>query len=156
MNAIQTDPAAVDLDGNGTATAPFFAGTGAADLTVALTDPRRIGAALSAAPGDNTNALRLAGLRSTSVAALGGAPLTDYLAAQQATLGDAAGRATDQAAANEALFQQLETQRSSLSGVNLNEELTNLLKYQRAFQAASQVLGVANSVIDDLLKVVSF
>ena len=81
-------------------------------------------------------------------------PATDFLAAQQATLGDDAGRATDQAAANEALFQQLEAQRSSLSGVNLNEELANLLKYQRAFQAASQVLGVANTILDDLLNVI--
>jgi len=153
VNLVQTDPAARDLDGNATTSSPLFAGTGAGDLTVALSDPRQIAAALSSAPGDNTNALQLAGLRSATEPGLGGISFTDYLAAQQAKLGEDAASASDASAANQALGQQLNAQRASLSGVNLNEELTNLLKYQRAFQAASQMIGVANSMLDDLLKV---
>ena len=46
----------------------------------------------------------------------------------------------------------LESEREGLSGVNLNEELTNLLRYQRAFQAAAQLVNVVNSTLDDLMQ----
>jgi flagellar hook-associated protein 1 FlgK len=154
VNAIQTDPAARDLDGNAPADAPLFGGTGAADLSVLMTDPRRIAAALSTEPGDSQNALRLADLRTTRRAALGGVTFSAFLSGQQARVGEAAARAGDAASVEEAFMAQLESQRESLSGVNLNEELTNLLKHQRAFQAASRLLGVADAVLTDLFEAV--
>jgi flagellar hook-associated protein 1 FlgK len=154
VNAIQTDAAAFDLDGNGTAGAPLFAATSAADLRVALADPRRLAGALSTEPGDNQNALRLADLRRAPIAALGGVTFVAALAAEQARVGEDAARAADRAAASEAVQQQLVAQRAALSGVSLNEELTNLLRFQRAFQAASQVVGVADAMLGELLEVV--
>ncbi len=154
MNAIQTDAAAVDLDGNPTAAVPLFGGTGAGQLSVLVTDARQIAAALSTQPGDNQNALRLADLRTTPEAPLGNATFSAYLAQQQAIVGENAARTSDAAAAADGFFQQLETQRASLSGVNLNEELTNLLKYQRAFQAASRVIGVADQMLAELFEAV--
>jgi flagellar hook-associated protein 1 FlgK len=152
VNNIQQDPAALDLDGNPTAAVPLFGGTGAADLAVVITDPHQIGAALSAQPGDNQNALRLADLRTTPVAALGNASFTAYLGAEQAAVAEDAARAGDAAAAAAALSQQIENQRAAVSGVNLNEELTNLLKYQRAFQAASRMIGIADQLLGDLFE----
>lgn len=154
VNAIQTDPAALDLDGNSTAAVPLFGGTGAGDLNVLITNPRKLAAALSAQPGDNQNALRLADLRTAPLAALGGAPFTGFLAAQQGQVGEAAAGAQDAAAARDGLHEQLANQRLSLSGVNLNEELANLLKFQRAFQAASRVINAVDTTLDDLLKMV--
>jgi flagellar hook-associated protein 1 FlgK len=155
VNAIQTDPAALDLDGNSTAAVPLFGGTGAGDLSVLVSDPRQIGAALSAQPGDNQNALRLADLRTAPVAALAGASFSGFLASQQGQVGEAAAGAEDAAAARDALNQQLANQRASLSGVNLNEELTNLIKFQRAFQAASRVITAVDATLQDLLNSVS-
>ena len=154
VNAIQTDPAALDLDGNSTAAAPLFGGTGAGDLNVLITDPRQLAAALSAQPGDNQNALRLADLRTAPLAALGGVPFTGFLAAQQGQVGEAAAGAQDAAAARDGLHQQLANQRASLSGVNLNEELTNLIKFQRAFQAASKVISAVDATLQELLNAV--
>jgi flagellar hook-associated protein 1 FlgK len=151
VNAIQTDPAALDLDGNPTTTVPLFGGTGAADLNVLITDPRQLAAALSAQPGDNQNALRLADLRTAPLAALGGAPFTGFLAAQQGRVGEDAAGAADAATARENLHQQLANQRASLSGVNLNEELTNLIKFQRAFEAASKVITAVDATLQELL-----
>jgi flagellar hook-associated protein 1 FlgK len=153
VNAVQTDPGALDLDGNSTAGVPLFTGTGAADLAVAITDARQIGAALSTQPGDNQNALRLADLRRAAVGALGGASFATYVAGQQTAVGADASAAADRATATDSLAAQLENQRASVSGVNLNEELTNLLKAQRAFQAASQVISVANGMLDDLFRI---
>jgi flagellar hook-associated protein 1 FlgK len=154
VNAVQTDPAAVDLDGNPTAAAPLFGGTGAGQISVLVSDARRIAAALSTEPGDNQNALRLADLRTTGQAALGNVTFSAYLAQQQAIVGDNADRTADAATAADGFFQQLETQRASHSGVNLNEELTNLLKYQRAFQAASRVISVADRILGELFEAI--
>jgi flagellar hook-associated protein 1 FlgK len=154
VNAIQTDPAARDLDGLGTTAAPIFAGTGAANLSVALTDPRRIAAALSTAPGDNQNALRLADLRTTPQAALGNLTFAGYVGGELARIGEAAAQAKDVAAASELLATQLEEQHLAISGVNLNEELTSLLKFQHAFQAAAQLVNVSNQVLDELLNLI--
>src|SRR6185295_15087463 len=85
VNAVQTDPAGLDLDGNvGT---PLFAGTGAADLTVALGDPRGIAAAQTSDPGDNTGAQALLALADTQFGALGGATLQDFYGGIQAHAG---------------------------------------------------------------------
>jgi flagellar hook-associated protein 1 FlgK len=45
-------------------------------------------------------------------------------------------------------------QRASVSGVSLNEELANLLQFQRAFQAASRMIGVADGMLADLMETV--
>jgi flagellar hook-associated protein 1 FlgK len=149
VNAIQQ--AGFDLDGNATTAVPLFAGTNATDVSVLISDPRQIAAAQSTDPGDNRNALALADLRTTRLTALGTETATSYLALEQARIGEDASHASDQAAATDLLGQHLESERDAVSGVNLNEELTKLLQYQRAFQAAAQVINVANSALDSLL-----
>jgi flagellar hook-associated protein 1 FlgK len=154
VNAIQTDPAAFDLDGASTATAPLFAGTGARDLVVALSDPRRLAGALTTQPGDNQNALRLADLRSAPIAALGNISFAEHVAAEQWRVGEEASLAADRAATSTATHEQLVAQRASVSGVSLNEELANLLSFQRAFQAASRMIGVADGMLAELMETV--
>lgn len=153
VNAVQTDPAARDLDGAvGTA---FFSGTGAGDLTVALTDPRGIAAAIGTNPGDNTNALALGRLASTAFAALGGATLVERFAVFHAAIGSDAREASDRATVEETLASALAAQRDAVSGVSLDEEFTDLIRFQRGFQAASQLIAVSNSLLEDLLGLVS-
>jgi flagellar hook-associated protein 1 FlgK len=160
VNRVQTNggAGAVDLDGASTATAPLFSGTDASSIAVALTGSgaaRRIGAALGTQPGDNRNALNLADLRNTTaLPALGNTTFTNFLAQTTGRLGEDAAVAGDSAAGASALEKQIQNQRDSLSGVNLDEELTNLLRYQRAYQASAQVVSVANSVLDELLRLV--
>ncbi len=136
-----------------------FASTliGARTITVLLTGAdagRKIGAALSTDPGDNQNALNLADLRTRTQAALGKATFSGYLADLTGAVGEGAARARDTAQASEALQQQLQNQRDSFSGVNLNEELSNLLRYQRAFQASAEAMNVANQILDELMSVI--
>jgi flagellar hook-associated protein 1 len=154
VNAVQQNAAAVDQDGNSTVGVPFFTGTTAATIAVAITDPRRIAAARSAQPGDAQNALALADLRGTTQAALGNTTFQGYLAAEQARLGQDAAQAEDLARASDLLTEQVQSQRDAVSGVNLNEELTNLLRAQRAFQAAARVISVADNVLGELMGLV--
>jgi flagellar hook-associated protein 1 FlgK len=115
---------------------------------------RKLAAALTTQPGDNQNALALADLRTTGIAALGSATLSAYLAMEQGRVGEDALRAEDTSKATDLLGDQLAARRSAVSGVNLNEELTNLLKYQRAFQAAAQCIQVANTVLDEVVNII--
>ena len=50
--------------------------------------------------------------------------------------------------------QQISSQRDSVSGVSIDEETTNLLQYQRAYQASSKVISVINTMMDDVLNMV--
>jgi flagellar hook-associated protein 1 FlgK len=45
----------------------------------------------------------------------------------------------------------LSTQRGSVSGVNVDEEMTNLLTFQRAYQASAQVVTTVNTLLGDTL-----
>ena len=54
-------------------------------------------------------------------------------------------------AASDALLAQVTTSQQSVSGVNLDEEAANLLKYQQAYQAAGKVMQIASSMFDTLL-----
>ncbi len=149
VNAVQTDPAGRDLDGNvGTA---LFAGSGAGDLTVALTDPRGIAAARSADPGDNSNAQALLALGDAQHAVLGGATLGDFFGGIQAHAGALARTADDQVTIEQNVSQTLDAQRDAISGVSLEEEFTDLIRFQRGFQAAARLITVSNSMLDDLL-----
>jgi flagellar hook-associated protein 1 FlgK len=154
VNAVQQHAAAVDQDGNPTAAVPFFTGTTAATIAVAITDPRQIAAARSTQPGDNQNALALGDLRTASQAALGNTTFQGYLATEQARLGQDAAQAEAVARASTLLTDQVQAQRDAISGVNLNEELTNLLKAQRAFQAAARVISVADNVLGELMGII--
>ena len=53
--------------------------------------------------------------------------------------------------AQEALLQQAQASRQSQSGVNLDEEAAALLQYQQAYEAAAQVITVANELFQTLL-----
>ncbi len=152
VNGVQTAAAGRDLDGAvGTA---FFSGTGAADLRVAITDPRKIAAAQGTNPGDNTNALALAGVAQQTFPALGGTTLGEYFGTLHARVGQQARRADQAASIEENVSAALAAQREAVSGVSLDEEFTNLIRFQRGFQAAAQLINASNVMLDDLLGLV--
>ena len=157
-NAVQT--AGQDLAGNPTTTTPLFSGSGVAgasrSIAVAISDPRAIATALTTevATTGNGNVQALALLRTTPLAALGNQTANGYVATETGRLGEESSEVTNRASAVQTFSDSLDQQHASVSGVNLNEELTNLLRYQHAFQAASQVISVVNSTLDALFQMV--
>lgn len=153
VNAVQTDAGGRDLDGAvGTA---FFSATGAADFRVALTDPRGIAAAQGTNPSDNRNAIALADVAQQTFAGLGGGTLGEYFGTLHSRVGEDARRADQNATIEENVSAALASQREAVSGVSLDEEFTNLIKFQRGYQACAQLINVSNSMLDDLLGLVS-
>lgn len=152
VNAVQTDAAATDLDGLvGTA---LFAGTGASDFTVTLSDPRGIAAAIGTNPGDNSNALALLDVREAPQGALNSATLSDYYSSLQSSAGSSARLAADQATVEAAAQSALQGRRDATSAVSLEEEFTDLIRFQRGFQAAAQLISVSDGLLEDLMGLV--
>lgn len=133
----------------------FFSpgGLTAGMIGVTLTDPRQIAVSGTAAgvPGNNTNALSLAALQQASFAALGNTTYQGYYSALAANFGSTTQAAEQDLQAQELLHEQLEVHRAEVSGVSLDEELVNLLKYQRAFEAASRVIVVTDELFQTIL-----
>jgi flagellar hook-associated protein 1 FlgK len=53
----------------------------------------------------------------------------------------------------QALLKQNELARSAVSGVNLDEEASNLIRYQQAYQASAKSLDIASKLFDTLLSI---
>jgi flagellar hook-associated protein 1 FlgK len=133
----------------------FFAaaGTTAATIRVSLTDIQKIAASSTAAgvPGNNVNALAIGNLQTTRIAALGNATLQEYYSAAAGNFGSTMQGAERDVSAQEIIQEQLEAHRAEISGVSLDEELVNLLKYQRSFQAASRLIVTADEMFQTIL-----
>jgi len=104
-----------------------------------------------AGSSDNRNATALAGLASGKLLDGGKTSLSGANSALVTQIGSTTQRASVAKAAAEALQTQAQTERDSLSGVNLDEEAANLIRYQQAYQAAAQVIATASAVFDSLL-----
>lgn len=148
--------AGYDLGGN--AGGAFFTGTGASDIAVdssILSTPALIAAADSWAgagePGNAGNALAIAGLRTTTIAALGGATIDTAYSQLVTTVGSDARESFRQLENTEVLSDALTNRRDSVSGVSLDEEMTNLIRFQRAFQASARALSAMDEMIDVLV-----
>jgi flagellar hook-associated protein 1 FlgK len=139
----------------GTTGANFFDGSDAATITVnaALADnPSLIQASGSAtATGDNSVALQLADLASTTQSGLNNQTFGDSYDETVANLGDSLQTANDQVTNQTAVSNMLSTQRSSVSGVNVDEEMTNLMGFQRAYEASAQLVTTLNTMLGDVL-----
>jgi flagellar hook-associated protein 1 len=106
--------------------------------------------------GDNRNALLLAGIQSQNIIGTAAGPLAGVsLQGAYGQLVSQIGAKTNQlqaaAQAQTSLLSQVTSSQQSVSGVNLDEEAANLLKYQQAYQAAGKVIATADKLFDTIL-----
>lgn len=155
---------ALGYDLNGTAGGAFFtpiaATAGAAGMmqleSGIAADPHLIAAAQSAssAPGDNRNARALAGLQTSTQAALGNVAFKDYFVRLVSDVGQQVQTTQDAQSFQQALLEQTQARRESVSGVNIDEEMTNLIKFQRAFEAASRLISVGDEMYETMINII--
>ncbi|HRX72214.1 MAG: flagellar hook-associated protein FlgK [Candidatus Competibacteraceae bacterium] len=103
--------------------------------------------------GDNRNALELVKLETTPQL-LDGNDFRGVYAQMIAEVGAQGRRVENTLQSQEALLQQSELSRESISGVSLDEEAANLVRFQQAYQAAAQVIQTSNSMFTSLLEAV--
>ncbi len=161
------DPAQLTFDGSGNVTVTTSAGAtvmpytpGAAiamngwSVTVrgspAAGDTFQIGAN-TVVDGDNRNAISMAALETENI--MPGMAFSGAYSALVVDIGSRGRDAQATSAANEGLAASLLTAKESFSGVNLDEEAINLMRYQQAYQAAGRMIGVANAIFESILSI---
>jgi flagellar hook-associated protein 1 len=121
------------------------------NFSVAITDPRAIAASLSGAPGDNSNALALADLANQEFAGLDSDTLSGYYQRLVGRVGNQSQAASTESTFSENFLNQLNAQREALSGVNMDDEAANLVRFQRSYQAAARLISTADELLQTIL-----
>ena len=142
VNASQTS--GYDLAGN--PGGPLFAGSTAATLSVVVTNPANLAA--SGTPGGNLDGSVALGMSQLGSSNSGADAAYRGLVG---TLATDVQRASQQASVQQAVTNSIDELAQSSAGVSFDEETTNLLTYQRAYQASSRVLTTVDEVLDTLI-----
>jgi len=161
-NALITQVNTLHAAGYGIDTPPttgvdFFTGTSASDINVnsaVVNDPNEIAASSDGTAGDNQVALALANLQNQPVMNGGTQTIPQYYASFVSSVGSAIDAAQNTSSNQQLVINQLQTQRSSVSGVSIDEEMTNLTMFQNAYQAASEVVNVVDELMQTLITMV--
>ncbi len=132
----------------------FWAGYDSATMDVnshILADERLIATGKTLAPGDTDNLLDLLALRDQQVADGGTKTFEDSYRAIIGRMGTEGLRTNDRLSMRTDIVMRLENQRQTVSGVSLDEEMTKMIQFQRAYQAAARVISVSDIMLDTLI-----
>ncbi len=130
----------------------FFEGTGARDIRLSDAisgNPQSIAASVSGAPGDASIALAIAKVKTEQL--IGGGTIGEgYRGFVSRTASDALS-ADRNAQAQSQLHQQMTLQQQSISGVSLDEEMADMIRYQQAYNASARVLTAMDEMLGILV-----
>ncbi len=143
LNTAQSSGSAAD----GSAGQPFFSGSGAGDITVSLTDGSGIATAPSGAPAGSLDTSNLGALRN---ALANGGPASQA----DSMLFELSSTVRSRSVTRDALATIAQSAQSSLAGatgVDLDQEAANLIRFQQSFQASGRIIQVANDIFDTIL-----
>ena len=104
--------------------------------------------------GNGNHALVMAKTQEQKITDGGEETFSQSLATSTAIVGAKASNAELVADTAQALYTQAYNRNQATSGVNLDEEAANLLKFQQAYQASSQIVSTANTIFDTILAAV--
>ena len=116
-------------------------------------DVNRIGAASTSegVPGDNTNAIAIAELQTLLTMAGGSATFDDIYNSLVSDIGNEVQKATVNYDHHSSMATQLEAYRESNSGVSLDEEMVNMIKFQHAYNAAAKLITTTDELLNTVL-----
>jgi flagellar hook-associated protein 1 FlgK len=166
--AIATVAAAAPPDtawtlGAGTDTVALAGGASAANMQVnpaIVLDEQLIAAAAGFnavpgdKPGDNSNAVAIANLQNSLTMNGNSATFGAYYESFIGEVGHAVQQAGSYYDHQDQMVHQLENYRESISGVSVDEEMVNLVKYQNAYQAAAKLITTADEMMQSVLDMI--
>ena len=151
VNAVHTSGFALD----GTTCRAFFLGSSAADIRVnqdLLDNPNSLQVSGSAiARGDNRVAQALSQLGNRPIAALDGQTLGNAYNRIVGRLGEELSSVNQQLADQKVVADLLKGQRDSVSGVSIDEEMADLTRFQRGYQASAKLINTIDELMDTTL-----
>lgn len=102
--------------------------------------------------GDNRNGLELGGIRLEKLLDGGASSIEEGFALMLADIGSRSRQLGINFTAQSSMLSQVQAEREAVSGVNLDEEAVNLMRYQQAYEASAQVISIANELFQVLLR----
>jgi len=135
----------------------FFTGAGAADINVSaaiMSNINLIAASSDGTPGNNVNALALAGVENEKLLNGNSLTISGFYNGIVSSLGSAVDSTDNTSKQQQAVLTGLENQQSSVAGVSLDEEMTNMITYQKGYAAAAKLVTAVNAMFDTILQMV--
>jgi flagellar hook-associated protein 1 len=136
----------------------FFDGSSASDISVneALSrNPSLLAAASVRLNGDGNNAGRLAGVADAALTGLNGLSVSEFFLKVTSNVAVTTASAREGASASGTVLGSLQAQKENISGVSLDEEAIELVKYERAFQGAARFVSVVDRLTNELIALVN-
>ena len=118
----------------------------ASSMQLLISDPTAIAASADGTAGSNGNIATLLAVRNTAV--VGSETPIDCYSRIAFKVGSSISNAQSDATAGSVILQQLDDQRGAVSGVSMDEEAANLIRFQRAYEAAARVINTINQLLD--------
>ena len=104
------------------------------------------------AAGDNRNALAISNLQNVHLFNNGRTTSDDFYNSIVSDIGVASSRNKEALTQNQSIIAQLGKLRDQVSGVSIDEETTNLMQHQHAFDASAKVIKTADEMLDTILR----
>ncbi|HXH61798.1 MAG TPA: flagellar hook-associated protein FlgK [Fimbriimonadaceae bacterium] len=132
--------------------------TGAIDLDLSAevkASPRAIAAGVSGAPGDGGLALSFSQMRDNAFATLGNKSFHDFYLGNVGLVGSQASYYDNATTTEQGIATQIASQVAAKSGVSLDDEMADLTRFQRSYQAAAKALTIYDQTAQDLINMVN-
>ncbi|MBS0203083.1 MAG: flagellar hook-associated protein FlgK [Planctomycetes bacterium] len=133
----------------------FFSGNDAASLQVSdqlASNPDCLATSQTGLPGDTSNLQRFVGLQDVQSMGGGTQRLSDFFNKMVSDVGSQVSGLNQQASTNQVLTTRLQDQQQSQSGVDMNEEMVQVIKYQQMFQSAAKYISAVNDMLQQLFQ----
>lgn len=140
---------------NGTNNTAFFSGSNAADIQVnsaLIENPELIQLSNNpAAPGNNFIALAIAQLKTKTQPSLNNLTIPGFYTKTVETIAADLNAVNSKLSDQKTITELFEQRRQSVSGVSIDEEMTELLKYQKAYQASAKLISTVDELLETLI-----
>ncbi len=134
-------------------TIPTTVAGSAAAIKLTTTNPTAVAASSDGSSGSNGNVANLVALQNATLPS--GQSATSQVSSLTYQVGSLTANANTQASAVALSLTSLNAQRSSASGVSIDEESANLIRYQQAYEASAKVISTIDSLFDTTINMIS-
>jgi flagellar hook-associated protein 1 len=117
-----------------------------------LNDPNKIAISLDGTEGNGEIALRIAQLTDSKI--LNGNTLQEFYTTLINDLGNDGMLQNNYTSANQIVLDELDQLKASQTGVSVDEEMTNVLKFQRTYEASAKLITIADDMLRTILEMV--
>lgn len=128
----------------------------AGSISVAITDTQKVAASATSLtlPGDNRNIIDIQQLANIKLLNSNSHTFNSFYASSVESVGIDAQKTNKELSAQTFILEQAQFRRDSISGVSMDEELTNLIIYQRGYEASARLIRIADELLQTIINMI--